>query len=218
MAGRGRGGAGPANASAASPSTLCWWGTPWQPVPPGTCEPNHSETTGQMKPLSTVPRREGDTAVSVPAAPPRKARTAKGMGGAGNTPEPSPVLGAPRATHSGLPPVGPALVPAPRGLLTPGVPSPMSGKRQRHKVLSQPEREGVKHRVGAVTGPCCQDSLTGTNPWAAALLPGCALPRGPGWVSRQSPHSSYCRCPEGAQTPGRGLPLHGAGVHCLSSP
>ena len=86
-AGRGRrgargGGRQPMPALPARPP-LCWWGTPWQPGPPGTCEPNHSETTGQTKPLSKVPRREGDTAVSVPAAPPRKAKAAKGMGGGG---------------------------------------------------------------------------------------------------------------------------------------
>lgn len=143
--------------------------------------------------------------------PPRpgKLRQQRAWGRAGNTPGAVPSPRRPSGHTFRTPSCRSSVGPGPRGLLTPGVPSPMSGKRQRHKVLSQPEREGVKHRVGAVTGPCCQDSLTGTSPWATALLPGCALPRGPGWVSQQSPHSSYCRCPEGHRRRAGGCPCMG---------
>lgn len=66
-----------ANARAAKLSTpqapRGWRGLPSRAEPQVPVSQNHSETTGQMNPLSEVPRDGGDTAISVPAALPRKA-------------------------------------------------------------------------------------------------------------------------------------------------
>lgn len=76
-----RGQRSPANARAAKLSTpqapRGWRGLPSRAKPWVPVSQNHSETAGQMNPLSEVPRdgggRRGETAASGPAAPPREA-------------------------------------------------------------------------------------------------------------------------------------------------
>lgn len=192
-AGRGCGGVGAAAASQClhcqavhpSGSRRLMAGGSLAAEPLGTCGPNHSETTGQMNPLSKVPGRVGDTWGSVPAAPPGQLGQQRVGGGhtlrrpQGWVPRLLWALGHAFRTPSRMSSAGPG----PRGLPTPSVPSPFPGKWPGHPVLSQPEQQGAKPRVRTR-----DQSLSHRGPPPAPSWR-------PGRVSPQGPHSPDCLCP-----------------------